>query len=446
MPVHAKRTAPFGASSPPREPLPGAGDLVSAAEVAYPAPHHYLESVGAPALESALAERPAEAPLAVKVRLPFCRHACRFCASQCVPSRDSRQAEPYLSRLDREMVLARRRLAGLPAVTRLHWGGGTPTFLALDQMSDLFDRLDARLGLSGARERDFSIELDPREADMLTLRHLQALGFNRLHLGVQELDSRVQQAINRIQPRALTEALVDEADRLGFRELTLSLMLGLPLQTPQGLADTLDQVIGMAPARIRLHRYDHRPERHLAQRAIHRDWLPDAATRRRLLAEARARLDVAGYVHIGLGLFARRDDRLAQARASGTLGHGPLGFTQDTAGDLLGLGMGATSRIGGLWVRNTDSLTGYEGALDASRLPTARGIRLTADQQRHRATLEALLCGRSIDPAPLSTGADLEMLCAEGLVDLSAGRMALTAEGHWQLPRILEALAPPPSP
>ncbi len=193
-------------------------------------------------------------------------------------------------------------------------------------MSDLFDRLDARLGLSGARERDFSIELDPREADMLTLRHLQALGFNRLNLGVQELDPRVQQAINRIQPRALTEALVDEADRLGFRELTLSLMLGLPFQTPQGLADTLEQVIGMAPARIRLYRYHHRPERHLAQRAIHRDWLPDAATRRRLLTEARARrLHAAGYVHIGLGLYARRDDRLAQAQASGTLGHGPLG-------------------------------------------------------------------------------------------------------------------------
>ncbi len=122
MSVHAKRTAPVGASSPPREPLPGAGDLVSAAEVAYPAPHHYRDSVGAPALESALSDRPTEAPLAVKVRLPFCRHACRFCASQCVPSRNSRQAEPYLSRLDREMVLARRRLAGLPAVTRAALG------------------------------------------------------------------------------------------------------------------------------------------------------------------------------------------------------------------------------------------------------------------------------------------------------------------------------------
>lgn len=443
MPVHAKRTAPIGASSLPREPLSGAGDLVAAAEVAYPAPHHYREKFGAQALESALAARPAEAPLAVKVRLPFCRHACRFCASQCIPSHSSHQAEPYLTRLDREMVLVRRRLSGLPAVSRLHWGGGPPALLSLEQMSDLFDRLDARLGLSGARERDFSIDLDPREADMLTLRHLQALGFNRLNLGVQELDPRVQQAINRLQPRALTEALVDEADRLGFRELTLSLMLGLPFQTPQGLVDTLEQVIGMVPARIRLYRYRHRPEHHRAQRAIHRDWLPDAATRRQLLVEARARLDAAGYVHIGLGLYTRRNDPLAQAQASGTLGHGPLGFTRGQAGDLLGLGVNATSRIGDLWVRNADTLAMYESALDDSHLPTARGTRLTADEQCHRATREALLCGRGVELAAFAESPHLGALHAEGLVELAAGRVSLTAEGHWRLPYILETLAIP---
>ena len=444
MPVPAKHTVPAGASSPAREALPGAGDLVTAEEVAYPAPHHYRDDIGAQALEMALAERPAEAPLAIKVRLPFCRHACRFCASQCVSSRSSRQADPYLTRLDREMVLARRRLSGLPAVSRLHWGGAPPAFLSLDQMSDLFDRLDARLGLSGARERDFSIDLDPREADMLTLRHLQALGFNRLNLGVQELDPRVQQAINRLQPRALTESLVDEADRLGFRELTMSLMLGLPFQTPQGLVDTLEQVIGMVPARIRLYRYRHRPEYHRAQRAIHRDWLPDASTRRQLLAVARARLDAAGYVHIGLGLYTRRNDPLAQAQASGTLGHGPLGFTRGQAGDLLGLGVNATSRIGDLWVRNTGTLAAYESALDNSQLPTARGARLTADERRHRATRETLLCDRGIDPAGLPPSPHLERLLAEGLIEMTTeGVVSLTAEGHWRLPYILDALALP---
>ncbi|MFP4138493.1 MAG: radical SAM protein [Halomonas sp.] len=426
------------------EPLTAVGDLVTAPQVCPPAAHRYRPEIGATSLEAALAERAAEAPLALKVRLPFCRQACRICASRRVPSRDSRQADPYLSRLDREMVLARRRLAGLPPVTRLHWGGGAPAFLALDQMSDLFDRLDARFGLSTARERDFSIELDPREADMFTLRHLQALGFNRLTLRVAELDPRVQQAINRLQPRALTEALVDEADRLGFRELTLAMMLGLPFQTPSGLADTLDQLVAMAPARIRLARYDHRPERHPEQGAIHRDWLPDAATRGRLVAEARERLAAAGYVHIGFGLHARPDDRLARSLADGTLGHGPLGFAPGPAGDLLGLGVGATSRLGDLWVRNAEALGDYEAALDAGRLPTAGGVHLDAADRRRRAILVALLGGGGLalaqaPPEGLPALLDADLLSRQG------DALRLTEAGRWRLAQVLEGLGVPPA-
>ncbi|WP_300273258.1 radical SAM protein [Halomonas sp.] len=439
MSVPAQR--PPAAVPDGRRPLPpaGGGDLVAAGQVCTPTPRDYRPEIAGAALEEALAGRPAEAALALKVRLPFCRQACRVCTSRRVPSRDSRQAEPYLSRLDREMVLARRRLAGLPAVTRLHWGGGAPAFLALDQMSDLFDRLDARFGLSGTRERDFSIELDPREADMLTLRHLQALGFNRLTLGVTELDPRVQQAINRVQPRALTEALVDEADRLGFRELTLTVMLGLPFQTPTGLADTLEQLIAMAPARIRLARYDHHPERHPDQRAIHRDWLPNAASRGRLVAEARQRLAAAGYVHVGLGLHARPDDRLARALADASLGHGPLGFSAGPAGDLLGLGVGATTRLGDLWVRNAEALGDYEAALDAGRLPTAAGCHLDDAGRRRRALLEGLLGGTGITLAETSA-AGLLALLAEGLVERLGETLRLTEAGRWRLPRVLEGL------
>src|SRR5690554_752045 len=159
----------------------------------------------------------------------------------------------------------------------------------------------ARWSCSGARRRDFSIEVDPREADVFTLRHLQALGFNRLSLGVQELDLRVQRAVNRVQPRVLTESLVDEAERLGFHSLNLDLIVGLPLQTPRGFGETLDQVIAMAPARITLHRYTHLPHRYRPQQEIRAEDLPDAASRLAILGEARERLEAAGYLHIGLG-------------------------------------------------------------------------------------------------------------------------------------------------
>ncbi|MGJ7456483.1 oxygen-independent coproporphyrinogen III oxidase [Halomonas sp. RA08-2] len=410
---------------------------------------------GAAALTQALAERPPGSPLALHVHLPFCRQACRFCASQRVPSRDSRQAEPYLTRLDREMVLVSRLLDDLPAVQRLHWGGGAPAFLSLDQMGDLFDRLDARFGLSSARERDFSIEIDPREANVFTLRHLQALGFNRLSLGVQELDLRVQRAINRIQPRVLTESLVDEAERLGFHSLNLDLIVGLPLQTPEGFGETLEQVIAMAPARITLRRYAHLPQRYLPQREIHAADLPDVPTRLAIMDEARHRLDDAGYVHIGLGQFARTDDSLAWALGEGRLARDLHGYTHTPPGDQLGLGVAAISHVGDTLTRNAMSLGDYEAALDTSRLPATAGHRLNAVERLRRDAIEALACRRELNMVALSKvhGHDatlvladalrrLARLCQAGLLERHGESLRVTPDGVWGLTHLLAAFDP----
>lgn len=414
---------------------------------------------GPAALTRALAERPAGAPLALHVHLPFCRQACRFCASQRVPSRDNRQAEPYLTRLDREMVLVSRLLDDHPAVQRLHWGGGAPAFLSLDQMGDLFDRLDARFGLSGARDRDFSIEIDPREADVFTLRHLQALGFNRLSLGVQELDLRVQKAINRVQPRVLTESLVDEAERLGFHSLNLDLIVGLPLQTPEGFGETLDQVIAMAPARLTLRRYAHLPQRYRPQREIHAEDLPDAPTRLAILNEARDRLDDAGYVPIGLGQFARADDSLALALGEGRLARDLQGYAPYPPGDQVGLGVAAISRVGDTLTRNAMRLTDYEAALDASQLPATAGHHLDAVERLRRDAIETLACRHELDPVALSEAHGLDAtvvlgdtlqrlasLCQAGLLERHGERLRVTPDGVWALTHLLAAFDPEASP
>ncbi|MCC5883737.1 MAG: oxygen-independent coproporphyrinogen III oxidase [Halomonas sp.] len=369
----------------------------------YPTANSFNEAFGEPDYQAALARSNADGrPLSLYVHIPFCRKACHYCACHKITTKASKVAEPYISRLDREMVLVKPHLDTRREVAQLHWGGGTPTFLSLDQMSDLIDRLDARFGLSSARDRDYAIEIDPREADVFTLRHLQALGFNRLSLGVQDLDPKVQRAINRLQPRILTEALIDEADRLGFRSLNLDLIYGLPFQNRDSFAATLEQVIAMAPARLSVFNYAHMPERFAAQHHIRTEDLPGPEEKLAILRTTIAMLTEAGYVHIGMDHFARSDDSLAIAQREGTLQRNFQGYSSHAQCDLVGLGVSAISCIDDVYVQNHSNLAAYENALDASRLPTARGIRLSFDDRVRRHAIERLMCDMELDLDELS--------------------------------------------
>ncbi|TFH88647.1 oxygen-independent coproporphyrinogen III oxidase [Billgrantia azerbaijanica] len=430
----------------------------------YPPPHAFRDGFGEQDLQAALTRSNADhRPLSLYVHLPFCRKLCFYCNRVTVASKVSRHADPYISRLDREMVLARRHLDTRREVTQLYWGGGTPTFLSLDQMSDLIDRLDARFGLSGSRDRDYAIEIDPREADVFTLRHLQALGFNRLSLGVQDLDPRVQRAVNRVQPRILTEALIDEADRLGFRSLNLDLIAGLPCQTRDSFAATLEQVIAMAPPRLRVIDYVHQPAHYATQRHIQAAELPSTEEKLAILHTTVAQLSAAGYVHLGLDQFARPDDCLAVAQRQGMLARDLQGYRCHPTGDLLGLGVSAISCIDDVYAQNPLELAAYEAALDASHLPVARGLRLTFDDRVRRHATERLLCDMALDLDALGERFGLEDVShyfatplhrleaaeRDGLLERHGNRLTVTPLGRLRvdlLARAFDAYRPAPAP
>lgn len=453
MPVHAKRAGPPRAAGG-RSPM-SFHDHDGSHYLTYPGVEHLGGDVTAAAFAQTLANRSPDEALALHVRLPGCLRECHVRDNRQAPSRNSHKAASYLRRLDRETGLLGRLLSRPPPVQRLHWGGGAAACLSLDQLSDLFDRLDARFGLSGARDRDFSIEIDPREADVFTLRHLQALGFNRLSLRVMELDLRVQKAIGRVQPRVLTESLVDEAERLGFHSLSLDLVVGLPLQTPASFAETLDQVIAMAPARITLRDPAPLPQGDRPRREIRTEDLPDAATRLALFDAAREQLDDAGYVAIGLGQFARAEDSLVQALQEDRLARDLQGYTPYPPGDQLGLGVAAISRVGDTCVRNAESLGTYEAALDSGQLALAGGVRLGAAERLRRDAIEALACRRELDLTTLSRAhglnatrvladalARLDPLCQAGLLERHGERLRVTPSGVRGLSHLLAAFAP----
>lgn len=440
MPVHRTMADPFAWD----EALLRRYDTHEPRYTSYPTVASFSDDFGTLAYQDALARSNAVGrPLSLYVHIPFCRKGCHYCACHKIATRANRVVEPYLSRLDREMVLIRPHLDTRREVAQLHWGGGTPTFLGLDQMSDLFDRLDARFGLTNARERDYAIEIDPREADVFTLRHLQALGFNRLSLGVQDLDPRVQRSVNRVQPRILTEALLDEADRLGFRSLNIDLIYGLPLQTRDSFAATLEQVVAMAPARLSVFNYAHMPERFAAQRRIRAEDLPGPEEKLAILRVTLAMLSEAGYVHIGMDHFARASDSLAIAQHAGTLQRNLQGYSSHAQCDQVGLGVSAVSCIEDVYAQNHTSLAAYEADLDSSRLPTARGLRLTFDDRIRRHAIERLVCDMALDldavsetygidaPRYLANSlARLESLQRDGLVSVEGNRVAAKPIGR----------------
>lgn len=410
----------------------------------YPTALSFHDQFGADDFTAALERSNAsKRPLSLYVHVPFCRKICFYCACNKIATKNTALAEPYLSRLDREMVLTSRHLDTTRNVEQLHWGGGTPTFLTLSQMSDVIDRLDARFGLSSASDRDYAIEIDPREADVFTLRHLQSLGFNRISLGVQDLDPVVQKAINRIQPRVLTETLMEEAHRLGFRSLNLDLIYGLPHQTQAGFADTLRQVIDLNPARLSVFNYAHMPQRFAPQRRINESDLPSPEEKLDILHTTIDMLTQAGYVHIGMDHFARPDDSLAVAQREGTLQRNFQGYSSHAQCDLVGLGVSSISRVDDVYAQNPTDLAGYEQALDQGRLATVKGLRLSTDDLIRRDVIERLMCDMQIDLAAVGkrwnidapeyfadTLARLQGPLRDGLVEQNGDTLRATSIGR----------------
>jgi oxygen-independent coproporphyrinogen-3 oxidase len=419
----------------------------------YPTADRFGEDFGAAQLEAALAARRAQAeagtctPLSVYVHVPFCESLCWYCGCNKVVTRHHERAAPYLDALELEMALVTDQLGACRPVAQLHLGGGTPTFLSDAELARLMGSLRRSFFLEPQAE--VSIEVDPRTVDAARLRHLRALGFNRLSLGVQDFDPEVQRAVHREQPREQVEALMQAARELGFASINVDLIYGLPRQTPATFDTTLAQVGALRPDRIALYAYAHLPERFKAQRRIHAEELPDGAQRVAMLGRAMAAFGEQGYDYIGMDHFALPGDALAVARREGRLHRNFQGYSTQADCDLVGLGVSAIGRIGDSFYQNDKTLPGYIDALSHDRLPVVRGIVLAADDRVRRDVIMALMCHGRLDFAAIAAShgldprvafhdelARLRPLAAEGLVELHDDAVVVTASG-WYVVRAI---------
>ena len=414
----------------------------------YPTADRFVETFGPDEYRLALHQRAQGAvvggapALSLYVHIPFCESLCHYCACNKIITKHHSRGRDYLGWLAREVELHRKELGAVQAVSQLHLGGGSPTFLSDEELGDLMALLRGAFRIVPGAE--LSIEVDPRTASPERMRHLSSLGFNRVSFGVQDFDPAVQAAVHRVQSYESVSELVAEARALRFESINADLIYGLPEQTPESFRRTITQMTALHPTRIALYAYAHLPERFKPQRRIDTKALPSAEQRVQMLADAIAGFTRQGYVYIGMDHFALPTDSLAVAKRQGRLHRNFQGYSTQPECDLIALGVSSIGRIGATYSQNAKTLAEYQDALAQGHFPVVRGLALTRDDLVRRAVIMALMCqGRvdfeSLELAHLVNVRDifapelkrLRELQAMGLVQVNDQEIQVTATGWY---------------
>ena len=411
----------------------------------YPTADRFVDAFGQADYIQALAHRQMGAvgkqpPLSLYLHIPFCESLCYYCACNKIITKHKEQAATYLHYLNKELALHTRHLGRGQAVSQLHLGGGTPTFLSDAQLRQLMAMLREHFVFAPGGE--YSVEVDPRTVDESRLAVLAELGFNRLSLGVQDFDPDVQKAVHRIQPAEQVFQLVAAARRLGFESVNVDLIYGLPLQTPESFERTLAQVNQLRPDRIALYAYAHLPERFKPQRRIHAHELPSAAGKVAMLSRSLDALTDAGYVYIGMDHFALPEDSLSVAKRQGRLHRNFQGYSTQADCDLIALGVSSIGRVGATYSQNAKTMAEYAELLDQGRFPVVRGLSLTRDDLIRRSIIMALMCQGHLQYESINLAwlvdfktvfdaelRQLEAMQSQGLVQLSDSGIQVTPMG-----------------
>jgi oxygen-independent coproporphyrinogen-3 oxidase len=375
-----------------------------------------------------------ERPISLYFHIPFCRERCSFCGCNVVVSRSSSTADEYLSAVIREMDAVAALLGERTWVSQIHWGGGTPTFLGTRQIEMLWTAISRRFHV--LPDAEVAVEIDPKVTTRAQLELLRSLGFNRMSMGVQDLDPSVQEAISRIQSVEATRDMLETARALGFRGINFDLIYGLPRQTPESWKRTLDQVLSMAPDRVAAYAFAHVPDQRPNQKRLPVADLPRGTGKLELFRMAWEAFTSAGYRQIGMDHFARPDDELALAQEQRVLTRNFQGYSVRAAADVVAFGVSAISDVGGVYAQNTHSITHYKNAIDEGQLATERGFRCSPDDARRRAIITQLMCNFHVDLGEqgltefASELVRLRELQAEGLVNVRGAEVDVTPLGR----------------
>lgn len=428
-------------------------DLAGPRYTSYPTAPQFVEHYPASEVDAAIQRSNASGrPLSLYFHIPFCDTICYYCGCNKVVTANKKRARPYLDVLKQEIALRAAQFDSSRPVHQLHWGGGTPTYISDAEKRELMACTREHFNLLTDDSGEYSIEIHPGGLSPETLGVLREIGFNRLSMGVQDFDPVVQKAVNRFNSVADVKALSDRAKAEGFLSLSMDLIYGLPHQTVETVAATLEQVIELSPERLSLFNYAHLPHLFKSQKQMDASALPEPQEKLRILENAIDMLQRAGYVYIGMDHFAKPDDPLTLAQQEGLLQRNFQGYATHGNCDLLAFGVSSISSIDNIFVQNYKDIPSYTQALEQGKAPAFKGLTLTEDDQLRQAVINQLICHFALEFAPFEHGygidfqgyfadalEELQPLVDDGLVSRDEQGLTVSSDGRLLIRRICMA-------
>ena len=411
-------------------------DLAGPRYTSYPTAPQFSDTFSTADLAAAVDRSNAsQRPLSLYFHIPFCDTLCFYCGCNKVVTHNKSRAEPYLQRVEKEMAMQAQWFDTERRVKQLHWGGGTPTFISDEEMTWLMAATRRYFKLADDDSGEYAIEIHPGCVSASTMDHLRKLGFNRVSMGVQDFDVRVQKAVNRYNTVEDVSALVDALRAQQYHSISMDLIYGLPLQTEQSFSTTLNKVIDLSPDRLSLFNYAHLPHLFKSQALIREAELPSPQQKLDILQMSIERLQNAGYVYVGMDHFAKPDDSLVRAQRAGALQRNFQGYSTHGECDLLAFGVSSISAFGGVYVQNAKLVELYQQLIDAEKPASVRGFVLSDEDHLRQFVINQLICHFHLEFADVQQRFHINPVnhFADELAELSPmvedGLLSISSEG-----------------